>query len=102
LATHVERINRLQEDPTIGRKLIKIDDQLREVILTLCGSAKTMDVGLKTRCWMARNFVDFVTGTYIPTYLPLFSSNTQHSYRGVLCTLRNNALWKRVDRTASQ
>lgn len=30
------------------------------------------------------NFDDFVTGTYIPTYLPLLSSNTQDSYRGVL------------------
>ena len=32
----------------------------------------------------AMNFADFVTGTYIPTYLPLLSSNTQDSYRGVL------------------
>lgn len=32
----------------------------------------------------AMNFDDFVTGTYIPTYLPLLSSNTQDSYRGVL------------------
>jgi integrase len=32
----------------------------------------------------AMNFADFVTGTYIPTYLPLLSSNTQNSYRGVL------------------
>lgn len=32
----------------------------------------------------AINFNDFVTGTYIPTYLPLLSSSTQDSYRGVL------------------
>jgi hypothetical protein len=31
----------------------------------------------------AMKFADFVTGTYIPTYLPLLSSNTQNSYRGV-------------------
>ncbi len=32
----------------------------------------------------AMNFADFVTGTYNQTYLPLLSSSTQDSYRGVL------------------
>src|SRR6202022_2958864 len=32
----------------------------------------------------AMNFDDFVNGTYLPTYLPLLSSNTQDSYRGAL------------------
>jgi integrase len=32
----------------------------------------------------AMNFQDFVTTTYTPVYLPLLSSSTQDSYRGVL------------------
>jgi len=32
----------------------------------------------------AMNFADFVNDTYIPTYLPLLSSSTQNSYKGVL------------------
>ena len=32
----------------------------------------------------AMNFGDFVTSTYNPTYLPLLSSSTQDSYRGVI------------------
>lgn len=32
----------------------------------------------------AMNFGEFVTSTYIPTYLPLLSSSTQNSYRGVI------------------
>jgi hypothetical protein len=32
----------------------------------------------------AMNFHEFVTSTYIPTYLPLLSSSTQDSYRGVI------------------
>jgi hypothetical protein len=27
---------------------------------------------------------DLVTGTYIPTYLPLLSSSTQNCYKGVI------------------
>ena len=33
---------------------------------------------------LAMSFTDFVTNTYIPTYLTLLSSSTQDSYRGVL------------------
>jgi integrase len=32
----------------------------------------------------AMTFGDFVTNTYIPTYLPLLSSSTQSSYRGII------------------
>jgi integrase len=32
----------------------------------------------------AMNLADFVTNTYIPTYLPLLSSSTQASYRGTI------------------
>jgi integrase len=32
----------------------------------------------------AMKFGDFVTNTYIPTYLPLLSSSTQSSYRGII------------------
>jgi hypothetical protein len=30
------------------------------------------------------NFGEFVTSTYLPTYLPLLSSSTQDCYRGVI------------------
>jgi len=32
----------------------------------------------------AMNFIEFVTSTYIPTYLPLLSSSTRTSYQGVI------------------
>ena len=32
----------------------------------------------------AMNFSEFVTSTYIPIYMPLLSSSTQDSYRGVI------------------
>ena len=64
-------------------KLALADMPLREVQKIAEEKLRPLNQGL-ILTGSAMNFADFVTGTYIPTYLPLLSSNTQDSYLGVL------------------
>jgi len=64
-------------------KLASADMAVREVQKIAEEKLRPVNQGL-VLTGSAMNFNDFVTGTYIPTYLPLLSSSTQDSYRGVL------------------
>jgi Phage integrase, N-terminal SAM-like domain len=47
------------------------------------GQAPALNQGLELT-GSAMTLADYMTGTYIPTYLPLLSSSTQDSYGGVI------------------
>src|SRR6266849_3020846 len=64
-------------------KLAPADLPLREVQKIAAEKLRPVNQGL-VLTGAAMNFGDFVTGTYIPTYLPLLSSSTQDSYNGVI------------------
>lgn len=64
-------------------KLALADMPLREVQKIAEEKLRPVNQGL-VLTGSAMNFADFVTGTYNQTYLPLLSSSTQDSYRGVL------------------
>jgi integrase len=64
-------------------KLALADMPVREVQKIADEKLRPVNQGL-VLTGSAMNFGDFVTTTYIPTYLPLLSSSTQESYRGVI------------------
>ena len=64
-------------------KLATADMPLREVQKIAAEKLRPANQGL-VLTGAAMNFGDFVTDTYIPTYLPLLSSSTQDSYNGVI------------------
>jgi integrase len=64
-------------------KLATADMPLREVQKIAAEKLRPANQGM-VLTGAAMNFGDFVTGTYIPTYLPLLSSSTQDSYNGVI------------------
>jgi integrase len=64
-------------------KLAKADMAVREVQKIADERLRPMNQGLALT-GSAMSFSDFVTDTYIPTYLPLLSSSTQDSYRGMI------------------
>lgn len=64
-------------------KLAPADMPLREVQKVADEKLRPVNQGLALT-GSAMNFSEFVISTYIPTYLPLLSSSTQNSYRGVI------------------
>jgi integrase len=64
-------------------KLAPAAMSVREVQKIAEEKLRPMNQGLQLT-GSAMNFGDFVTTTYLPTYLPLLASSTQQSYRGVL------------------
>ena len=56
---------------------------VREVQKIAAERLRPMNQGLSLT-GSAMNFGEFVTSTYLPTYLPLLSSSTQDCYRGVI------------------
>jgi integrase len=64
-------------------KLASADMPVREVQKIAEEKLRPVNQGL-ILTGSAMNFADFVTSTYIPTYLTLLSSSTQDSYRGML------------------
>jgi len=75
-------------NPTGSRKRQRIkiataDMPLREVQKIAEEKLRPVNQGL-ILTGSAMNFGDFVTTTYMPTYLPLLSTTTQNSYRGII------------------
>lgn len=64
-------------------KLAPADMPAREVQKVAEEKLRPVNQGL-VLSGSAMNLSDFVTNTYIPTYLPLLSSSTQVSYRGMI------------------
>jgi len=64
-------------------KLAPADMPLREVQKIAEEKLRPVNQGL-ILTGSAMNFSEFVTNTYIPTYLPLLSSSTRSSYQGVI------------------
>jgi hypothetical protein len=64
-------------------KLARVDMPAREVKKIAEDILRPMNQGLEL-IGSAMKLCDFVTGTYIPTYLPLLSSSTQNCYKGVI------------------
>jgi integrase len=64
-------------------KLAPVTMQLREVQKIAEDKLRPVNQGL-ILTGSAMSFGDFVTNTYMPIYLPLLSSSTQDSYRGVI------------------
>jgi integrase len=64
-------------------KLATADAPMREVQKIAEDKLRPVNQGL-ILTGSAMTFGDFVTNTYIPTYLPLLSSSTQSSYQGVI------------------
>jgi|SRR6266700_7495294 len=64
-------------------KLAPADMPMREVQKIAEEKLRPVNQGLALT-GSAMNFGEFVTSTYIPTYLPLLSSSTQVSYRGMI------------------
>jgi integrase len=64
-------------------KLAPADMPVREVQKIAEEKLRPVNQGL-ILTGSAMNFSEFMTGTYIPTYLPLLSSSTQDSYGGVI------------------
>lgn len=64
-------------------KLAPADMPAREVQKVAEEKLRPVNQGL-VLTGSAMNLSDFVTNTYIPTYLPLLSSSTQVSYRGMI------------------
>jgi len=64
-------------------KLARVDMPAREVKKIAEDILRPMNQGLELT-GSAMKLCDFVTGTYIPTYLPLLSSSTQNCYKGVI------------------
>jgi hypothetical protein len=64
-------------------KLAPADMPAREVQKVAEEKLRPVNSGLALT-GSAMNLSDFVTSTYIPTYLPLLSSSTQVSYRGMI------------------
>ncbi len=64
-------------------KLAPADMPLREVQKIAEEKLRPVNQGL-ILTGSAMNFSEFVTNTYIPTYLPLLSSSTRNSYQGII------------------
>ncbi len=64
-------------------KLAPADMPLREVQKIAEEKLRPVNQGL-ILTGSAMNFNEFVTNTYIPTYLPLLSSSTRSSYQGII------------------
>ena len=64
-------------------KLAPADMPLREVQKIAEEKLRPVNQGL-ILTGSAMNFSEFVTNTYIPTYLPLLSSSTRSSYQGII------------------
>jgi integrase len=64
-------------------KLARVDMSAREVKKIAEDILRPTNQGLELT-GSAMKLCDFVTGTYIPTYLPLLSSSTQNCYKGVI------------------
>jgi integrase len=64
-------------------KLASAEMSMREVQKIADDKLRPVNQGLAL-IGSAMNFSEFVTSTYIPTYLPLLSSSTQNSYRGII------------------
>ncbi len=64
-------------------KLARVDMPAREAKKIAEDILRPMNQGLELT-GSAMKLCDFVTGTYIPTYLPLLSSSTQNCYKGVI------------------
>jgi integrase len=64
-------------------KLARVDMPAREVKKIAEDILRPTNQGLELT-GSAMKLCDFVTGTYIPTYLPLLSSSTQNCYKGVI------------------
>src|SRR6266446_3308972 len=64
-------------------KLATADMSVREVQKIAEEKLRPVNQGL-ILTGSAMNFHEFVTSTYIPTYLPLLSSSTQSSYQGII------------------
>jgi integrase len=64
-------------------KLAPADMPVREVQKIAEEKLRPVNQGL-ILTGSAMNFSEFVTTTYIPTYLPLLSSSTQSSYQGII------------------
>jgi len=64
-------------------KLAKADMAVREVQKIVEEKLRPMNQGMALT-GSAMSFSDFMTDTYIPTYLPLLSSSTQDSYSGMI------------------
>jgi integrase len=64
-------------------KLAPADMPVREVQKIAEEKLRPVNQGL-VLTGSAMNFSEFVTNTYIPTYLPLLSSSTRNSYQGII------------------
>jgi integrase len=64
-------------------KLARVDMPAQEVKKIAEDKLRPLNQGLELT-GSAMTLADYMTGTYIPTYLPLLSSSTQDSYSGVI------------------
>jgi integrase len=64
-------------------KLARVDMPAQEVKKIAEEKLRPLNQGLELT-GSAMTFADYMTGTYIPIYLPLLSTSTQDSYRGVI------------------